>query len=308
MGPWDANIRNITWIRSNVNELRLVNMPTMYDQNTCSSSSRWSFADAIALSFSSSSTCSVWNIIEMDIKEWLHEIFDSRKKYAECGLWNKYLTLVLRVAQYFQSNWIDRLMSLQSALVLANMQFSYAPLTVELGSFDSNHPSAMNLKPCHFFKIRSCFWFEICAEKVDLPFFWNSYIITAWIGDTDRFNFLLPTSISSSTRPINGRQKRVRFPLYASYDFVKQSNTFFNSSGSSMVSFLNEGQNCDDKISDDNGNISTVCDQGRKIILDFKNWKLLRWKCVQEIHHFPVFQWLFGCVNWSASSRWYLSA
>lgn len=74
------------------------------------------------------------------------------------------------------------------------------------------------------------------------------------MGETAISNFLLPISISISTRPINGRQNNDRLPLCDSYNFVYESNTCFISLGNSIVSFLNVGQNCDDNINDDNGN------------------------------------------------------
>lgn len=48
-----------------------------------------------------------------------------------------------------------------------------------------------------------------------------------------------------------GRQHKVRFPLYASYALVYLSNSFCSFSGNSSVSFLNVGQNCEDKINNE---------------------------------------------------------
>lgn len=69
-------------------------------------------------------------------------------------------------------------------------------------------------------------------------------------GVTVNSNVRLASSISTLTFPIAGRQTRVRFPLYASYDLVYLSNSACNASGNSSVSFLNFGQYFVDNISD----------------------------------------------------------
>lgn len=172
-------------------------MPTMYDQNTWSSSSRWSFADAIALSFSSSSTCSATK------RKNASQNMISLRCFV-CGVVSIfYLILVWYAVRCSQSDWIDRAKFLRLNLALASRPFFCVPPTVELEFSGSSHPTAIHLA------IAS----EMLKLEIESSVPWN------WILCVTPFTFLLEFVYDNS---VNGGYGQIQF-LTPDFDFQLHS-------------------------------------------------------------------------------------